>query len=55
MSADELPATILNDSNDLKVFKDFIFHDSSFEKLALQPRSQRITDIIIGRQRNGVK
>ncbi len=30
MSADELPAVILNDPNDLKVF---IFHDSSFEKL----------------------
>ncbi len=33
MSADELPAVILNDPNDLKDFKDFIFHDSSFEKL----------------------
>lgn len=43
MPADELPAGILNDPNDLKVFKDFIF-DFSFEKLALQPLSQRITD-----------
>ena len=70
MSADELPAVILNDPNDLKVFKDFIF-DFSFEKLerqsrrratfenkhipALQPRSQRISDARIGRQRNGVE